>query len=137
MTKEDSLTLVEHRRAMDFETTMRSLVDAIDLSAVRGGVEAGVCFYGGRTEEFLGEAGSLNGPLLMHLGSLDEFISPVARSSIQSRLEPLGAKIHIYPGCSHAFATSRAPLRCGSRSDGHESHGGVPAHSSRCRLSLW
>jgi carboxymethylenebutenolidase len=74
------------------------------LSAVRGGVEAGVCFYGGRTEEFLGEAGSLNGPLLMHLGSLDEFISPLAQSSIQSRLEPLGVTVHIYPGCSHAFA---------------------------------
>jgi carboxymethylenebutenolidase len=74
------------------------------LCAVRGGVEAGVSFYGGRTEEFLDEASSLRGPLLMHLGSLDEFISPAAQASIQSCLAPLGVEIHIYPGCSHAFA---------------------------------
>lgn len=74
------------------------------LTAVRGGVEAGVCFYGGRTEEFLGESASLRGPLLMHLGSLDEFISPAAQASIQSCLTPLGVEVHIYPGCSHAFA---------------------------------
>jgi carboxymethylenebutenolidase len=74
------------------------------LTAVRGGVDAGVCFYGGRTEEFLGESASLRGPLLMHMGSEDEFLSPPAQASIQAALTPLGAEIHIYPGCSHAFA---------------------------------
>jgi carboxymethylenebutenolidase len=74
------------------------------LVAVRGGVDAGVCFYGGRTEEFLGEAPNLQGPLLMHLGSADEFISSAAQRSMQSTLSPLGAEIHIYAGRSHAFA---------------------------------
>jgi carboxymethylenebutenolidase len=74
------------------------------LTAVRGGVDAGVCFYGGRTEEFLGEAKALQGPLLMHMGSDDEFLSPAAQRSIQEVLGPLGAEIHIYPGRSHAFA---------------------------------
>ena len=74
------------------------------LTAVRGGVDAGVCFYGGRTDEFLGESASLRGPLLMHMGSEDEFLSPQAQASIQAALGPLGAEIHIYPGCSHAFA---------------------------------
>ena len=74
------------------------------LTAVRGGVDAGVCFYGGRTDEFLGEAASLRGPLLMHMGSEDEFLSPQAQESIQRALEPLGVEIHIYPGRSHAFA---------------------------------
>jgi dienelactone hydrolase len=42
------------------------------LTAVRGGVDAGVCYYSGRTEEFLSESRGLSGPLLMHLGELDE-----------------------------------------------------------------
>lgn len=74
------------------------------LTAVRGGVDAGVCFYGGRTDEFLGEAASLRGPLLMHMGSDDEFLSPLAQASIREILGPLGVEIHIYPGQSHAFA---------------------------------
>jgi carboxymethylenebutenolidase len=74
------------------------------LTAVRGGVDAGVCFYGGRTEEFLDESASLRGPLLIHMGSKDEFLSPQAQASIQAALNPLGAEIHVYPGRSHAFA---------------------------------
>jgi carboxymethylenebutenolidase len=77
------------------------------LVAARGGVDAGVCFYGGRTEEFLDEAAGLRGPLLMHLGSEDEFISPTAQTAIQHALRPKGVEIFVYPGCSHAFARHR------------------------------
>jgi len=74
------------------------------LTAVRGGVEAGVCYYGGRTEEFLDESAGLRGPLLMHLGDLDEYISFSAQSAIRAALAPAGVEIHTYAGCSHAFA---------------------------------
>ena len=74
------------------------------LVAVRGGVEVGVCYHGGRTEEFLGEAGALKGPILMHLAELDEWITPEAQASIRAALAPKGVEIHTYAGCSHAFA---------------------------------
>ncbi len=74
------------------------------LTAVRGGVDAGVCYYGGRTEEFLSESSALNGPLLIHLGELDEYISRQAQIAIREQLAPRGVEIHTYPGCSHAFA---------------------------------
>jgi len=74
------------------------------LSAVRGGVEVGVCYHGARTDEFLGEASKLAGPLLIHFGDQDEFISSEAQSAIREALAPLGVKIYTYPGCRHAFA---------------------------------
>jgi carboxymethylenebutenolidase len=74
------------------------------LTAARGGVDAGVAYYGGRTNEFLDEAGRLRGPLLMHLGELDEFITPGAQAMIRTELLPRGVEIHSYPGCWHAFA---------------------------------
>lgn len=74
------------------------------LTAVRGGVEAGVCYYGGRTEEFLSESAALRGPLLMHFGDSDEYISSSAQAAIRAALAPRGVEIHTYAGCSHAFA---------------------------------
>ena len=74
------------------------------LVAVRGGVEAGVCYHGGKTEQFLDEANALKGPVLMHLAELDEFISKDAQAAIKKALIPKGVEIHTYAGCSHAFA---------------------------------
>lgn len=74
------------------------------LCAVRGGVDVGVCYHGGRTEEFLDEADALDGPVLMHLAELDEFISKEAQAAIREALVPLGVEVHTYAGCSHAFA---------------------------------
>jgi carboxymethylenebutenolidase len=74
------------------------------LAAVRGGVEVGVCYHGARTDEFLGEATRLDGPLLIHFGDQDEFISPPAQRAVRAVLLPLGVEIHTYPGCHHAFA---------------------------------
>ena len=74
------------------------------LVAVRGGVEVGVCYHGGRTEEFLNEAPALKGPLLMHLAELDEWITPEAQAAIRKVLAPKGVEIHDYAGCYHAFA---------------------------------
>lgn len=74
------------------------------LTAVRGGVDAGVCYYGGRTEEYLSESRNLMGPVLMHLGDLDEYISTAAQVQIRDDLVPKGVEIYTYQGCAHAFA---------------------------------
>jgi carboxymethylenebutenolidase len=75
------------------------------LSAVRTPVEAAAAYYGGRTEEFLGVAGSLRTPLLMHLAGADEFMPRAAQEAILAALSSRkDVEIHVYPGCSHAFA---------------------------------
>lgn len=74
------------------------------LLAARVGVDAGVGFYGGRTDEFLGEAQAVRGPLLLHFGDQDEYIGPAAQKAIRDHLTPLGVEIRTYVGRSHAFA---------------------------------
>ena len=74
------------------------------LVAARVGVDAGVGYYGARTDEFLGEALAVRGPLLLHLGDQDKSIGPAAQKAIRDRLTPLGVEIRTYAGCSHAFA---------------------------------
>lgn len=92
------------------------------LTAARAGVDAGVWYYGGRTEEFLAEAGNLTDPLLMHVGDNDEYISPAAQRAIQDAVKTKPhVDMHIYAGCSHAFARHR-----GSRFDGDAA---ILAHS--------
>lgn len=106
----DVQATVEHARAMTWCTGKVGVMGfclgglLTYLVAVRGGVDAGVCYYGGRTEEFLGEGPRLSGPLLMHFGDLDEYISTTAQAAIAKELAPKGVEIHTYPGCSHAFA---------------------------------
>ncbi len=74
------------------------------LAAVRGGVDAGVCFYGTRIDEYLEEASMLDRPLLMHLAALDQCIPPEAQAAMRKDLVPRGVEIHVYPGCHHAFS---------------------------------
>jgi carboxymethylenebutenolidase len=75
------------------------------LTAARGNADASVAYYGGGTENHLGEAGAVSVPMLMHLGEEDEFISKDAQRKIK---EALAGNPHVtirsYPGCSHAFA---------------------------------
>lgn len=75
------------------------------LSAARLAPDAAVSYYGGSTEKHLEEAPDVAGPLLMHLGEQDEYISPDARRSIKAAFDGKpNVEIHTYPGCSHAFA---------------------------------
>ena len=75
------------------------------LTTVRCAIDAGVAYYGGRTEQHLAEAPGVTGPLLMHLGEEDEFISKEAQRAIIAALKDKpNVEIHTYPGCSHAFA---------------------------------
>jgi carboxymethylenebutenolidase len=75
------------------------------LSAVRGKVDAVVAYHGGDTDKYLGEAGGLHAPLLMHLGEEDEFISKPAQAAIKAALagKP-DVAIYSYPGQRHAFS---------------------------------
>ncbi|MCW5623530.1 MAG: dienelactone hydrolase family protein [Burkholderiales bacterium] len=75
------------------------------LTAARIGADAAVTYYGGRTDEFIGEAATLSGPCLMHLGEEDEFISKDAQRKIAVGVagKP-NIELHRYPGCRHAFA---------------------------------
>jgi carboxymethylenebutenolidase len=75
------------------------------LTAVRSEVDAAVAYHGGDTERYLDEVGSLHGPLLMHLGEEDEFISKPAQEEIKAALagKP-NAVVYSYPGQRHAFS---------------------------------
>jgi carboxymethylenebutenolidase len=74
------------------------------LTAVRGRVDA-AAYHGADTEKYLGEAGNLRAPLLMHLGEEDEFISKAAQAEIKAALvSKPNATIYSYPGQHHAFA---------------------------------
>ena len=75
------------------------------LTAARNRVDAAVAYYGGGTENHLSEAMAVSGPMLMHLGEEDEFISKDAQRRIEEALAGnANVEIHRYPGCSHAFA---------------------------------
>ena len=74
------------------------------LTTAHRAIDAGVAYYGGRTEQHLAEAPGVTGPLLMHLGEEDEFISKEAQRAIIAALKDKpNVEIHTYPGCSHAF----------------------------------
>jgi carboxymethylenebutenolidase len=75
------------------------------LTAARTPVDAAVSYYGGQTEQYLQEASAVAAPLLMHLGTEDEFISRSAQSRIMAAFQGRPeVTIHSYPNCSHAFA---------------------------------
>jgi len=75
------------------------------LTAARNSVDAAVAYYGGGTENHLSEAKAVCGPMLMHLGEEDEFISKNAQRGIKEAFAGnVNVAIHSYPGCSHAFA---------------------------------
>jgi carboxymethylenebutenolidase len=75
------------------------------LTSARGSVDAAVAWHGGRTEEFLDEAGNISAPMLMHLAEADEFIPMQAQQQIKGALaNKAQVEIHSYPGCRHAFA---------------------------------
>lgn len=78
------------------------------LTATRAGFDAGVWYYGGRTEEFLSEACNLSDPLLMHVGENDEYISPAAQRQIKEAIRTNAhIELHVYEGCAHAFSRHR------------------------------
>jgi len=75
------------------------------MTAARGEVDAAVAFHGGDTDRYVGEAGGITAPFLMHLADEDEFIPKEAQAAIR---ESVAGKANVvvygYPGCNHAFS---------------------------------
>ena len=75
------------------------------LTAARHDVDAAVAFHGGDTDRYLGEAGKITAPFLMHLAGADEFISTEAQTAIKDALaDRPNVTIYTYAGCNHAFS---------------------------------
>jgi carboxymethylenebutenolidase len=75
------------------------------LAAARLRVDAAVAYHGGETEKYLGEAGRITAPMIMHLGDQDEFIPADAQAKIRAALNRKpNVVVYAYPGCNHAFA---------------------------------
>lgn len=76
-----------------------------NLVAARGGVDAGVSYYGGTTERYADELRNVRGPLLMHLAGDDEYMPPEAQAKIRDATKHVrSVDIHVYPHRNHAFA---------------------------------
>jgi carboxymethylenebutenolidase len=75
------------------------------LAAARGDVDAAASYYGGGTDQHVGEAPKVTAPMVIHLGTQDEYISPEAQATIREGVAG-NAKIEAfsYEGCAHAFA---------------------------------
>ena len=75
------------------------------LAAERFNVAAAVAFHGAETEKYLGDAGRLHTPLLMHLAEEDEFMPKAAQAEIKAVLagKP-NVTVFSYPGQAHAFS---------------------------------
>lgn len=74
------------------------------LMSCRSDVDAAVAYYGGGTDEFLGEGAQIKKPLLMHFAEDDHFITKDKQDKIKNQLgsNPL-VTIHTYPQTDHAF----------------------------------
>jgi carboxymethylenebutenolidase len=75
------------------------------LTAARNEPDAAVEYYGGRTNEFVGEMPSVSCPMIIHLGEADEYIPPPAREAIVKAAEgKANVTVYTYAGQNHAFA---------------------------------
>jgi len=75
------------------------------LTAARTDADAVTVYYGVGIDQYLGEAGNIRQPLLMHIAEADEFVPRETWTRIIAALSPRShIEIHTYPGCSHAFA---------------------------------
>ena len=75
------------------------------LTATRTDADASACFYGVGIEQFVGEAATLNKPLVLHIAEEDQFVAKPAQEQIKAALKNHdGVEIYSYPGRDHAFA---------------------------------
>ena len=75
------------------------------LTATRTDVDASVCFYGVGIDQFVGEAATLDTPLMLHIAEEDQFVAKPAQAAIKAALNNhAGVEIFSYPGRDHAFA---------------------------------
>ena len=75
------------------------------LSAARNAPDAAVSYYGGRSNEYVGEMAGLTTPLMMHLAESDQYIPKPAQEAILAASAALqNVTVFVYPGQDHAFA---------------------------------
>jgi carboxymethylenebutenolidase len=79
------------------------------LSAARLGVDCAVSYYGVGIEKYLGEAGAIKSPLLLHIAEKDSYTPPAIvdqiRHAFAARPE---VELYLYPGVGHAFSRKGA-----------------------------
>ena len=75
------------------------------LSATRTDGDAFAVYYGVGMNNYVGEAGKIKQPVIIHLAGNDEYIPADAQAVIKDALDdhPL-TELHFYPGRDHAFA---------------------------------
>jgi carboxymethylenebutenolidase len=75
------------------------------LTAVRTDADASAAYYGVGIDNFVGEAGGMKNPLLLHIAEEDQFVPKAAQAKVVAALKDKPAvEIHTYPGRDHAFA---------------------------------
>ncbi len=75
------------------------------LTATRTDTDASVGYYGMNIGNFLGEAGNIKKPLMLHVAGKDEYNPPEAQKNVAEGLKDNAlVAIHTYPEMSHAFA---------------------------------
>ncbi|MDE0256101.1 MAG: dienelactone hydrolase family protein [Rhodospirillaceae bacterium] len=75
------------------------------LTAARSTADCSVGYYGVNIDRYLGEAGAIAGPLMLHIAGADELCSQEAHDAIVGTLDSLDAvTLHEYEGAGHAFA---------------------------------
>ena len=75
------------------------------LTAARTDVDVAVEYYGGSTEDYVGEVDAIKAPMLIHLAGADEFMPSEAQERIRSAVAAKdNIQVFTYDGCSHAFA---------------------------------
>lgn len=75
------------------------------LMAARSDADACVAYYGVGLDELLGEARSIEKPLMLHIAEKDRFVPPEAQAKVKDALaKHPQVTIHSYVGQDHAFA---------------------------------
>jgi carboxymethylenebutenolidase len=68
-------------------------------------VDAAVGYYGVGIEKYLGEAGNIKKPLMLHIAQKDAFVPPEAQAQVHKALDGNRlVTIRDYPNQDHAFA---------------------------------
>ena len=75
------------------------------LTATRTDADASVSFYGVGMDNFVGEAGGLDRPLMLHIAEEDQFVPKTAQTAVIDGVKANPkVEVHTYAGRDHAFA---------------------------------
>jgi len=79
--------------------------------AATGAIDAAVCYYGGRIQDNLGVAPSIEVPILFHYAEQDPHIPLSAVDAVKAAFAGRSnAQFHLYPGADHGFNCWGRPM---------------------------